>query len=292
MQRHPTFFRPVRFRARRFGFLFRFATFLAVLVASAPSHLAATEAAAGRLHLRLAGAGGFDRGTEVPVKDAVLFLDSTNFDGKSGFVRLQKGMTVAYLVISSREISGETKGAFEKKSFLQANLTPVPKLPGLTASDDYTVTLRTFDFYDPRKQSRSTLQQAVAGTPITKLTSMAPWVSSLPAKSVAVDSLHLHVVNMDANTPAQPKKIYDNGTQLFMPDRTAIVDSPETRELHLQCRQTRLPFDPAPVMLRREGSGWIATIDYKIKEIVVRGTFPVRVATPVERTINEYAGKN
>jgi hypothetical protein len=243
------------------------------------------------LHLKLAGAGEFDRGTDVPVKDAVLFLDSTNFDGKSGFVRLQKGMTVAYLVISSREISGETKGTFEKKPFLQANLTPLPKLPELIAPSDYTVTIRTFDFYDPRKQSTSTLQQAVAGTPITKLTSMAPWVSSLPAKSVAVDSLHLHVVNMDASTPAQPKKIYDNGTQLFMPDRTAIVDSPGSRELHLQCKQTRLPIDPAPVVLRREGSGWIASIDYKSKEIVVRGTFPVRLATPVERTINEYAGK-
>jgi len=244
------------------------------------------------LHLKLAGADGFDRGTDVPVADAVLFLDSTNFDGKSGFVRLQKGMTVAYLVISSREISGETKGAFEKKPFLQANLTPLPKLPELTAPGDYTVTIRTFDFYDPRKQSTSTLQQAVAGTPITKLTSMAPWVSSVPVPAVVVDSLHLHVVNMDASTPAQPGKIHDNGAQLFVPDRTVIAFVSEARELHLQCKQTRLPIDPAPVVLRREGSGWTVSIDFKAKGMVVRGAFPVRLATPVDRTINEYAGKH
>ena len=244
------------------------------------------------LHLKLAGAGGFDRGADVPVKDAVLFLDSTNFDGKSGYVRLQKGMTVAYLVISSREISGETKGAFEKKPFLQGNVTPLPKLPELTAPDDYTVTIRTFDFYDPRKQTTSTLQQMVAGTPITKLTSMAPWVSSVGVPSVVVDSLHLHVVNMDASTPAQPGKIYDNGTQMFQSDRTVVVFGPDRRELHLQCRQTKLPIDPAPIVVRREGTGWFATIDLKSKEITVKGTCPVRLATPVERIINEYAGKN
>lgn len=265
-------------------YLMAFLVFVSTLIAERPDSPV--------LHLKLAGAGAFDRGVDVPVKDAVLFLDSTNFDGKSGFVRLQKGMTVAHLVVSSREISGETKGTFEKKPFLQANLTPLPKLPELTAPSDYTVTIRTFDFYDPRKQSTSTLQQAVAGTPITKLTSMAPWVSSVGVPSVVVDSLHLHVVNMDASTPAQPKKIYDNGTQLFMPDRTVIAFVPGARELHLQCKQTRLPIDLAPVVLRREGSGWIASIDYKIKDIVVRGTFPVRLATPVDRTINEYAGKN
>jgi hypothetical protein len=244
------------------------------------------------LHLKLAGAGRFDTGAEVPVADAVLFLDSTNFDGKSGFVRLQKGMTVAYLVISSRAISGETAGVFEKKPFLQANLTPLPKLPALAAPDDYTVTIRTFDFYDPRKQATSTLQQAMAGTPITKLTSMAPWISSVVVPSVVVDSLHLHIVNFNASTPSRPGKIHDNGTQMFMPDRTAIVHGAGVGELHLQCRQTELPIDPAPVVLRRESKGWIATLDLKSKEISIRGTFPVRLATPVERTINEYAGKN
>ncbi len=271
--------------------LFPPSAFWMALLALVPFLVAGTPESPS-LHVRLAGAGGFDHGTDVPVKDAVLFLDSTNFDGKSGFVRLQKGMTVAYLVISSREISGETRGTFEKKPFLQANLTPLPKLPELIAPSDYTVTIRIFDFYDPRKQSTSTLQQAVAGQPITKLTSMAPWLSSVGVPSVVVDSLHLHVVNMDASTPAQPNKIYDNGTQLFMPDRTAIAFASRARELHLQCKQSRLPIDPAPIVLRREGSGWTASIDYKIKDIVVRGTFPVRLATPVERTINEYAGKN
>jgi len=265
---------------------------LLLALAGGTGPLPAAEIATGRLHLKLTGAAGFGTGAEMPVKDAVLFLDSTNFDGKSGFVRLQKGMTVAYLVISSRKISGATKGTFEKKAFLQTNLTPLPELPELAAPDDYVVVIGTFDFYDPRKQATSTLQQAMAGTPITKLTSMAPWVSSVSVPSVVVDSIHLHLSNCSARISAQPEKIYHNGSQFFMPDRTVVALGPEMRALHLQCRQREPPINPAPIVLQRHGAGWIATLDLKSKEITVQGTVPVRPVPPVERTINEYAGKN
>lgn len=249
------------------------------------------EDAGTTLHLKLAGSAGFGAGADVPVGDAVLFLDSTNFDGKSGFVRLQKGMTAAWLVISSREIRGETTGAFEKKPFLQHNVTPMPKLPELSVPEDYVVLIGVLDVYDPRRQETSTLQQAMAGQPITKLTSMAPWVSSVSIPSVIVDSIQFHIVDAVAHTPSAPGKEYSNHAPAFRNGGTVIVYGPDQRSLHLQCKREQPPFDPAPVVLRREGDHWTATLDLKSKEITLRGSVPVRLIPPVARTINEYAGK-
>src|SRR5688572_3062705 len=126
------------------------------------------------IHLTLAGSPAFGSGAQAPVADAALFVDSTNFDGKSGMVRLQKGLTAVRLVVSSRSFGCETTGTFEKKPFLQRNVTPLPELPHLMEPSDYVVAIATIDVFDPRRQSTSTFDQALAQTPITKLTSMAP----------------------------------------------------------------------------------------------------------------------
>lgn len=255
------------------------------------STVIAEDAGTTTLHLKLAGSAGFGAGADVPVGDAVLFLDSTNFDGKSGVVRLQKGMTVAWLVITSRAISGTTEGTFEKKSFLQRNVTPLPKLPALTAPEDYTVVIGVSDIFDPRRQATSTLQQAMARQPITKLTSMAPWISAVEIPSVIIETIHLHVVDAVVHAPSLPGKFLSNHAPAFRSGGTVIAYGPGVSELHLQCFQKRAPFDSAPVVLRREGKDWTATLDLKSKEIAIRGTVPVRLMPPVARTINEYADR-
>ncbi|HVT44302.1 MAG TPA: hypothetical protein VMT00_07920 [Thermoanaerobaculia bacterium] len=247
-------------------------------------------AAPSSVHMKLAGSPTFGEGADIPVADAALFIDTTNFDGKSGFVRLQKGLTVVHLVLSSREFGCEATGEFEKKAFLQRNVVPHPRLPELSSERDYLIAVEAIDSFNPRKQSISTLLQALTATPITKLTSMAPWVGSVAVPSATPDSIHLHMARAEAITAADKGKVYTSTSLHFSNGGTVIAISPEHTALHLQTKRDRPPFDAAPVVLERHGESWAATIDIRSKEITVRGTLPIRMCAPVNRTIDEYAG--
>ncbi len=265
------------------------APLLTALLSIAPFVFAAEPT----IQLTLAGSPNFGAGSTVPVADAALFVDSTNFDGKSGMVRLQKGLTAVYLVVSSRAAGCETSGTFEKKAFLQQNRTPSPKAPQLSDPSDYVLVIGTIDIFNPRKQSMSTFDQALAQTPITRLTSMAPWVRSAEVPSVVMSEIHMHRVAAAAHTPSMPNKAYTNNPSAFLMGGTVIeyAAGTSTGSLHLQETNDELPFTPSMVVLRREGNQWTAAVDIKAKEMRVAGTFPIRVCEPVSRVINEYEGK-
>ena len=245
------------------------------------------------IQLTLGGSPTFGSGTQAPVADAALFVDSTNFDGKSGMVRLQKGLTAVRLVVSSRAIGCETTGAFEKTPFLRGNITPMPAMPQLSDPSDYVLVIGTIDIFNPRKQATSTFDQALAQTPITKLTSMAPWVRSAEVPSIVANEIHMHRVDAAARTPSMPNKIYTNHPSMFLMGGTILEYTAGTSAgaLHLQETNDKPPFTPAMVILRREGDQWTATVDIRAKEMRVAGSFPIRVCEPVSRVINEYEGK-
>lgn len=241
--------------------------------------------------LRLKGSAEFGAGLGVVVQNAVLFVDTTRFDGKSGMVRLQKGLTVIHLVLSSREAGCVPSGEFDKKAFLQRNVIPIPTLPDLTAKGDYVIAVEALESFDPKKTSTSTLLQAITSTPITKLTSMAPWVGPVSVPSVVVDSIHLHVARAEAITHADKEKIFASASRFFSRAGTVISIAPGHTALHHQTNRSEPPFDQAQVVLQRDGDSWNATLDIESKEMSLQGTVPVLLCEPVDRTINEYGSK-
>lgn len=241
--------------------------------------------------LRLKGSAAFGAVTDVAVQNAVLFVDTTRFDGKSGMVRLQKGLTVVHLVLSSREAGCVPSGEFDKKAFLQHNVIPVPALPELPDDGDYVIGIEAIESFDPKKTSTSTLLQAITATPITKLTSMAPWVGPVSVPSVVVDSIHLHVARAEAITHADREKIFASASRFFSRAGTVISISPGHTALHHQTNRDEPPFDQAQVVLQRDGDSWNATLGIESKEMSVQGTVRVRLCEPVDRTIDEYGSR-
>ena len=241
--------------------------------------------------LRLKGSAAFGAGKDVAVESAVLFVDTTRFDGKSGMVRLQKGLTVVYLVLSSREVGCVPSGEFDKKAFLQRNVIPVPTLPELTDEGDYVIGIEAIEAFDPKKTSTSTLLQAITATPITKLTSMAPWVGPVSVPSAVVDSIHLHIARAEAITHADNEKVFASASRFFSRAGTVILLSPGHTELHHQTNRKEPPFDQAQVVLHRDGDSWNATLGIESREMSLQGTVPLLLCEPVERTIDEYADR-
>lgn len=238
--------------------------------------------------LKLTGSPVFGTGKTVVVRDAALFIDSTNFDGKSGMVRLQKAMTAIYLVISTREIGSEFTGTFEKKAFLQRNVTPLPKLPDLSAPDDFVIIIGFNDAFDPKIRRVSMLLEDLWPQTVPGAAAASPAVETYGTR---VESIHLHTVDAAVRTPSSPGKAFGNNAPFFRSGLVVHAFNPRGREAHFQSQRDRPPFADAPVVLRREDDRWTAEVALTAKELSIHGRVPVRLREPVSRTINEYAGR-
>ena len=246
------------------------------------------------LRLRLAGSPVYGSGAEAKATTAVLFLDTTSIDGKSGLVRLHKGLTVAHLVVSSREMTCERVGEFDKKAFLQRNLIPLPKLPDLSTADDYVVTIGVLGGFDPREHKTSILYGALTGlnAPIEDLLALVfagrSTVAPPPSGTRGL-SIHLHTTTATVHTVSRHDKPYVMNAPA--PRTSAAAFAISDGAVHILPPQERPPFDPAAVMLSGDGEAMSATFDIRWKDMDLIGHVPVRLCTPVERTIDEYPNK-
>ena len=106
-----------------------------------------------QVKLQINGSQAYATENVAPLKSALLMLDTINFDGKSGLVRLQKGQTTMYLVLSNLDVPCDMKDVYDRKRFLQGNAPRLlPNLPTTAKDEDFVGDGRVSAALRPQKR--------------------------------------------------------------------------------------------------------------------------------------------
>ena len=253
----------------------------------------AAPMAEARIHIQKSTAYAHE--TDVPLKSALLMLDSINFDGKSGFVRLQKGQTTLYIVLSNLEIGCAMQDTYDRKMFLQGSKPRLsPKLPQVQKDEDFVALMLYQQHYDPRKVEAPPLASFITGQPhmldfygltplgwnpnrkeMEKLLSeyASEHVNSIP------EAVHFTGLLFDLAHISAGEKGYRLAGR-FDRGSWAWVLSSAKHDFYLDITKHDPPLDPGMLTLVHEGDGWTAEFNMVGPGFKFSGHVPLDMCQP------------
>ncbi len=245
------------------------------------------------IKLQITGSTTYATEKPVPLKSAMLMLDTISFDGKSGFVKLQKGQTTLYLVLSNLDVPCELKDVFDRKRFLQGNAPRlVPDLPSTSKDEDFVILATYQQHYDPKKVSGPPLADLISGAwHISDFYHVIPGGWSPKPRDVeqyagvAPNVVHFTEVFVGVRHMSAPEK----GLTLSGKSSAGAwtyVSTGGSREFYLDPTRHDAPFDKSMLDLVRDGESWTANFDLVGKAFRLSGRVPLRVCQPNFISVN------
>ncbi len=242
------------------------------------------------VRLSVTGSKAYATAVDVPVKPALLFTDTVNFYGKSGVVKLAKGQTTLYLVLSNMEAKCETVDTYDRKAFLQMNAPSlVPKLPKPVADEDFVALFLVQLNFDPRKVQHPPLMGALDGHLYWKdLEQVIPGAwhpkpKDFGAELTPPESIRFvgGIFTMEHPSSGDRKsrvyhKDYHTGTWAY----GVCLNEQETLakpSLFLDITRKDMLCERAMVTLTRTAAGFVAGIDVPAKGFTINGNVPISV---------------
>lgn len=253
------------------------------------------------LRLQVPGSSLYAGPVDVPVRSAALVLDSLNFDGKKSLFHLHKGQTTMYLVFSNLEVGCELSDVYDRDDFLVHNGPKLePKLPNLRDQKDWISVISYQQHYDPRKVSGPPLATALTATAnMDDFFGVRPWnllENARTKREPATGPPHGAAANAFHWTGSSPSAFHFGivSALLFSP---AVPEGPrkpkheamsvswtyDNDEVFLDMPH-KLPVDP--LVLRRDGKDWVASINITTKLFSLTGTVPVQTCAPNVTEVN------
>jgi hypothetical protein len=240
-----------------------------------------------QVRLQINGSQAYAAETVVPLKSAMLLLDTISFDGKSGFVKLQKGQTTMYLVLSNLPVPCEMKDVYDRKRFLQANAPRLlPDLPSTAQDEDFVVMAIYQQHYEPKKVSGPPLADLIGGAwHISDFNYLIPGGGSPKAKDAeqlagpGPSIVHFSEVFFGLRHLAAGEKGYSLSGKSRAGSWVYLISS-ESRELYLDPTRREPPFDKSMLDLIRDGDSWTANFDLNGKTFKLSGRVPLHICQP------------
>jgi hypothetical protein len=243
--------------------------------------------AAATVKLHVPGSQEYGSPKDAPAPAAVLLLDSISFDGKSGMVKLPKGMTTMYLVVSNQPVTCEMHDTYDKKTFLRGNQPGLsPKLPLPKGEQDYVAVFMYQHFYNPRKVAQPPLAEALAGRFVAKDFSILmggkvrfSGAEKPPAEQGAVDQIEFSAAVVEllhtkfGDKPPSTRQDFGKGDWVYEFGAPGSI-------LHLNVTRDRPPFDRSILSLQRKDDTWMAEFDLAEKAYSLQGRLPVQMCAP------------
>jgi hypothetical protein len=235
------------------------------------------------VRLQIAASPAYANGKEVPIKSALLMTDTVNFYGKSGMVKLAKGLTTMYVVLSTEEIPCEMNDVYDRQRVLRANKPRLsPKLPKVEKDEDFTAMFFFQQGFDHRKVSNPPLIGAINGElrlQDFKFIIPGGWhrqPKEEGAISVAPAEIHFTGGFFELMHPSSSAKGYQIERDYLRGSWAYEMTGP-AHALYFDIRKHDPPFDPSMLTLVKLESGWGARFDLSGSGFKITTDVPIRV---------------